>query len=737
MGFLVSPGVHVREIDLTNVVPAVSTSIGAIAGPFQKGPVSSVTAISSEEQLLQTFGKPNSSNFEFWFTAANFLQYGDALRVVRAESAILNAGANSGILIRDDDHYEASFSTGQGSHGEWAARTAGTWGNSIGVDICPGKRAFSQHLGTLNLVNGAGAVGDLEITVDDQDATNAAIIVGDIIQFYTNNSVTATSNGAITTATKNLTVDGNSGTIAVGQRVIGAGISDGDEVVKVATVTSQTALILDKPITVADNVPLAFMPNTKIETGNVEYEVTAISSETLTIRVLDDPAGAGLQTVIPDNSYIRRRWRFSDLFDGPPGTSDWATANARGEEDELHVAVYDKTGDITGLMLMLKDNAQLQLSKCSLLCLKTQVQKLYRVVITTIQMLSSVESNFIYWTDHIAAGSNWGTDVASGTDYTLVSGITVDTLTGGTDDYSVTAGELEIAYDKFADTENLDINLVLGGPSSAVADTVAGHDTHVTMITDLVELRKDCVGFVSPYRAATVGVTSSITATENVKDAFDTCPSSSYMVFDSGYKYMYDKYNDVYRFVPLNGDTAGLCAYTDGVADPWFSPAGYNRGGLRSAIKLSYNPQKADRDILYKARINPVVDFPGQGVTLFGDKTALSRPSAFDRINVRRLFLVLEKAIATAAKFQLFEFNDEFTRAQFRNLVEPFLRDVQGRRGIFDFKVVCDTTNNTGEVIDRNEFIGDIYIKPARSINFITLNFIAVRTGVAFSEVGG
>jgi phage tail sheath protein FI len=296
---------------------------------------------------------------------------------------------------------------------------------------------------------------------------------------------------------------------------------------------------------------------------------------------------------------------------------------------------------------------------------------------------------------------------------------------------------VELAYDKFADTENLDINLVMGGPSSAVADTEAGQDTHVTMITDLCELRRDCVGFVSPYRAATVGVTSSITQTFNVKRAFDKCPSSSYMVFDSGYKYMYDKYNDVYRHVPLNGDTAGLCANTDAVADPWFSPAGYNRGGVRSAIKLSYNPQKADRDILYKARINPVVDFPGQGVTLFGDKTALSKPSAFDRINVRRLFLVLEKAIATAAKFQLFEFNDEFTRAQFRNLVEPFLRDVQGRRGIFDFKVVCDTTNNTGEVIDRNEFIGDIYIKPARSINFITLNFIAVRTGVAFSEVGG
>jgi len=740
MGFLVSPGVHVREIDLTNVVPSVSTSIGAIAGPFQKGPVSAVTAINSEEQLLQTFGKPNSSNFEFWFTAANFLQYGDALRVVRAESAVLNAGANSGILIRDDDHYEASFADGSGSHGEWSARTAGTWGNSIGVDICPSPAAFSQQLGSLNLVNGAGAIGDLSITVDDQDATSASIIIGDIIQFYTASAIVALVAGAITVATKNLVVDGNSGTIAVGARVLGAGISDGDEVVKVATVTDQQNVILDKPITVADNTPLVFSAaagHTKVETGNVEYEVTAISSETLTIRVLDDPAGAGLQTIIPDNSLIRRRWRFSDLFDAAPGTSDWSTANARGELDELHVAVYDKTGDITGYDVDVKGQRTSAMIEVWSGLSKNPSAKTTQGGGNYYPDVIFRGSNFIYWTDHISAGTNWGTDIATGTDYTVVAGVTVDTLTGGTDDYSVTAGEVEIAYDKFADTENLDINLIMGGPSSGVADTEAGQDTLVTMITDLVELRRDCVGFVSPYRAAVVGVTSSITQTENVKAAFDKCPSSSYMVFDSGYKYMYDKYNDVYRFVPLNGDTAGLCANTDAVADPWFSPAGYNRGNVRSAIKLAYNPMKADRDILYKARINPVVDFPGQGVTLFGDKTALSKPSAFDRINVRRLFLVLEKAIATASKFQLFEFNDEFTRAQFRNLVEPFLRDVQGRRGIFDFKVVCDSTNNTGEVIDRNEFIGDIYIKPARSINFITLNFIAVRTGVAFSEVGG
>ena len=310
-------------------------------------------------------------------------------------------------------------------------------------------------------------------------------------------------------------------------------------------------------------------------------------------------------------------------------------------------------------------------------------------------------------------------------------------MAGGTDDYSVTAGELELAYDKFGDAEGVDVNLVLGGPSSGVTDSAAGQDTHVTMITSLVEGRKDCVGFVSPYRSATVGIANTTTQTENVTSAYELCPSSSYMVFDSGHKYMYDKYADVYRYVPLNGDIAGLCARTDGVADPWFSPAGYNRGNIRGAIKLSYNPSQGERDQLYRFRVNPVVNFPGQGVVLFGDKTALSKPSAFDRINVRRLFLVLEKAIATASKFQLFEFNDEFTRAQFRNLVEPFLRDVQGRRGITDFKVVADATNNTGEVIDRNEFIGDIYIKPARSINFITLNFIATRTGVAFSEVGG
>ena len=667
MSFLVSPGVHVKEIDLTNVVPAVATSIGAIAASFQKGPVSSVTNITSEEELLEVFGKPqNSSNqFENWFTAANFLQYSDSLKVVRAESAILNAGANSGILIRDDDHYESSFSTGQGSHGEWAARTAGTHGNSIGVQICATATSYEQVLSASELTVGEDAVGSTAIEVDDVDASGKAFNVGDLISFYSDSA-----------------------------------------------------------------------GSTPVDEFN-EYEVTAINtvSNILTIRLKDDPNGAGLQNVVPDNSYIKRRWKFYDLFDGAPGTSDFATNNARGSGDEMHIVVYDTTGDITGSVATAAGGRTAGVMEVYGNVSKNPVAKTPQGSNNYYADVIFKQSRFIYWTDHISAGSNWGTDTT--TTYTSVIPITIDELTGGTDDYAVTAGEMELAYDKFADTESLDINLVMGGSSSITTDSAAGQDTFVTMITALVEGRKDCVGFVSPYRSATVGVALSSTATENVKAAFDLCPSSSYMVFDSSYKYQYDKYNDVFRFVPMNGDTAGLCANTDSVADAWFSPAGYNRGNVRGAIKLSYNPTKAERDVLYRARVNPVVNFPGQGVTLFGDKTALAKPSAFDRINVRRLFLVLEKAIATASKFQLFEFNDEFTRAQFRNLVEPFLRDVQGRRGISDFSVVADGTNNTGEVIDRNEFVADIFVKPARSINFITLSFIATRTGVNFSEVGG
>ena len=674
MSFLSSPGVHVREIDLTNVVPSVATTIGAIAMPAQKGPVDEITTIGSEEDLVKTFGKPNSSNFEWWFTASSFLQYSDQLKVVRPTSGFLNAGESSGVLVKNDtvylDDYWSESGDGQVTSNDWYARSAGTWGNSIGIQVCPSATVYEQHLGSNNLTAAAESAGDTVVAVDDADSSGYAFNVGDLISFSSADSS-------------------------------------------------------------SDPTAFAYLSG---DEGN-EYEVTAISSNNLTVRLAGDPNGAGLQADIADNSYIRRRWAFYNLFDGAPGTSQWATDNGLGSNDEMHVVVYDTTGDITGYDYNTagqQTNSVIErygnLSKCPV-AKSPQGDSIYYPDVFFRQ------SEYVYWGDHIAAGTNWGTDTT--TTYTAVNTVTVVSLTGGTDDYSVTAGELMKGYKLFEDTESIDINLVLAGPSSGVADTTAGMDTHGTMITDLCETRKDCVGFISPYRAGVVNVATTIAQTANIIKGFDTLPSSSYIVYDSGYKYIYDKYNDVYRYVPLNGDTAGLCANTDSVADPWFSPAGYNRGHVRGAIKLAYNPKNSERDQLYRKRINPVVNFPGQGVVLFGDKTALTKPSAFDRINVRRLFLVLEKAISIASKYQLFEFNDEFTRAQFRNMVEPFLRDVQGRRGIFDFKVVCDSTNNTGEVIDRNEFIGDIYVKPARSINFITLNFIAVRTGVAFSEVGG
>ena len=286
------------------------------------------------------------------------------------------------------------------------------------------------------------------------------------------------------------------------------------------------------------------------------------------------------------------------------------------------------------------------------------------------------------------------------------------------------------AYELFANDELYDISLIPVGKASAV---VAEY-----VINNVAEIRKDCLVFVSPQNISTgeVIVGSGDTAVDDLNAYRNELPSTSYAVLDSGYKYQYDRYNDKYRYIPLNGDIAGLCARTDNTNDPWWSPGGLNRGQIKNVVRLAVNPSKTDRDNLYKNGVNPVVSFPGQGVVLFGDKTLLSRPSAFDRINVRRLFIVLEKAIATAAKFQLFEFNDSFTRAQFKALVEPFLRDVQGRRGVIDFRVKCDDTNNTGEIIDRNEFVADIFIKPNRSINFITLNFIAARSSVSFEEIG-
>jgi len=634
MAFQVSPGVLVQEKDLTNVIPAVATSIGAIAGDFTKGPTDEIVSISSEKDLVETFGKPTATNFEHFFSASSFLQYGNSLRVVRTSgSGLLNATeSGSGLLINNTTHYQDNYADGSASNGLWGARTAGSWGNNLKISSCPSATVYEETAKTA--INQADcAVGDTTVTIDSA----SGLSVGDIVNFA--------------------------------------------------------------------------------ESGGYEYRITAINSLVLTI--VRHPSGVGgLHTAVADNAAVRRRWQYYDLVSAAPGTSPYTTDRG-GSNDEIHVVVVDEDGDITGKagdVLEVYDSV----SKASDAKTPQGDDNYYPNVIFN-------KSKYVYWLDHNSGGTNWGVG-GTGTTFTAVTAVSNVSLASGNNGTAGTTAQLKTAYEKYTDAETVDVNLIIAGKGTAA---------HIDNLVTIAESRKDCVVFASPERSDVVNVSNSETQTNNVKGFFDAITSSSYLVFDSGYKYTYDKYNDVFRFVPLNGDIAGLAARTDLIADPWFSPAGFSRGVIRGAVKLAYNPTKTQRDVLYRARVNPVTTFPGQGTVLFGDKTALSAPSAFDRINVRRLFIILEKAISTASKFQLFEFNDEFTRAQFRNLVEPFLRDVQGRRGITDFLVVCDETNNTGDVIDRNEFRADIFVKPTRSINFITLQFIATRTGVAFEEVIG
>ena len=646
MAFQVSPGVLVQERDLTSIIPAVSTSIGAVAGQFTKGPLDEIVSISSEQELVETFGKPDVNNFEYFFSAANFLQYSNTLRVVRAnQTSQVNASTSgTGVLVKNTDDWTNNYASGGAAgNATFVAREAGAYGNTLLVATCPNAAAFESTTTTSQQVDQADlAVGDTTVTMDSN--ATAYLNVGDVIQFSTT--------------------------------AAGTDFDDGEK-----------------------------------------YRLTAVASTSITL--VQHPRGTGgLKRVVADDSRLRRRWRYYDAVDGAPGTSTW-TSDRSGANDEIHVVVVDEDGSIAGVPGQILETYN-KVSKASDAKTPQGDDNYYANVIYT-------KSKYLWWTKHNSSGTNWG-NAASGTTFTAVNVPTSESLSGGSDGSAVTTGQLKTAYDKFADSETVDVGLIISGKCDK---------THVENLITIAEARKDCVVFASPERSDVVNVTNTNTQKDNVIDFYSTISSSSYVVFDSGYKYMYDRYNDVYRYVPLNGDMAGLTARTDLIADSWFSPAGFNRGVVRGAVKLAFNPTKTQRDELYPKRINPVATFPGQGTVLFGDKTGLASPSAFDRINVRRLFITLEKAIATASKFQLFEFNDEFTRANFRNIVEPFLREVQGRRGITDFLVVCDETNNTGQVIDRNEFIAEIFIKPARSINFITLSFVATRTGVSFDEVAG
>jgi len=555
MANLVSPGVQVKEIDLTNVVPSVSSTIGAMAGAFTWGPANEICTVTSETQLVEKFGEPNADTFESVLSAAQFLSYGNNLKVVRAvgTSARNATASGTGILTQNKTVFDGQSPAA----GDWAqARYPGVRGNAVGVSV-----------------------------------------------------------------------------LTAGQ------------------------------------------------TGTA--------------------------------------WQLSNV-EGVPGTSAGAAA-VGGSNDEIHLWVYDVDGTITGAVGTVLE---------------------YWTYLSQASDVKGSDGSTLYYKDVINAGSEWvfignapaalseSGNSAVGETFVTVASFFI-ALTGGIDDNVLSVGETTAGYALMADAETIDTNLIFQANSSlSAADT----RTLSNFITAQAAARKDAVGFVSPERAATVNAAAPATSVAAWRTALT---STSYGFADSGSLYVYDKYNDVYRWIAAAGSMAGLSANADLVADAWFSPAGFTRGNVRNVTKLAWNPNQAERDALYKTGVNPVVTFPGQGTVLFGDKTLQSKPSAFDRINVRRLFIVLEQAVSVASKASLFEFNDEFTRAQFRNMVEPFLRDVQGRRGITDFKVVCDGTNNTGNIIDTNKFVADIYVKPARSINYITLNFIATRTGVEFSEIAG
>ena len=578
MAYALSPGVTWSEIDLTTIVPSVSTTEGAFVGDFAWGPIEEVTSIGNELELVRWFHKPDANNFTSWFTAANFLGYAEALKLVRVAnttSALNSTSGNTAILIKNKDHYENDYLdlSAQPYYGMFAAKYAGDLGNGLKVSL------FADS-----------------------------------------------------------------------------------------------------------NNPAAF-----------------------------------------------NAWQYGEEFDRVPGTSAYVSARG-GANDEMHVIVVDTLGKFAGI-------ANTILEKFSYVSKAMDAKNDDGSSNYWVNVLND-RSEFIYAINPAinvstlaADTTTWGS-LAGNVAFTQGNSSYTHTLANGTLGTTMaTTAQIELGYDLFKDSETWDISLIMTGAHSQTVSEYVVENIAGGTIAAPDTGRRDCVVFISPDMDDVVDNAGS-EATDIVAKRNDY-NSTSFAVMDSNWKKQFDKYNNVYRWVPLNGDIAGLCARTDFERDPWFSPAGFNRGHIKNVTRLAWNPGKDDRDTLYKNGINPVVQFKGEGVVLYGDKTMLTKPSAFDRINVRRLFIVLEKAITKASKYSLFEFNDEFTRAQFVALVEPYLRDVKGRRGIYDFRVVCDETNNTPEVIDRNEFIGDIYIKPARSINFIHLNFIAVRTGVAFSEVIG
>ena len=683
---LVSPGIQINEFDLTTIVPQVDTSVAGFAGVFSWGPVLRRTLIDSENTLVARFGTPTNYNFEGWMSCSSFLSYSNSLLVVRTANV---TSTNTLISVAS------------------AVANQGTVANLLSQMVLS-EDTYQQMDGTFSsnvwwVARYPGSVGNsLRVTQCDTAAQFTTTI--NIASYGANGTVFTVAAGA------------NSATLEVFSTSV--------------TSANANAVAVANLFSIGD---LVLMGNSTIgkyyqQVANVVYDVTTAQGNTTTgnatVTIVFEGTYNGHTTYVA-NDVVTRNWEFYDLMDTAPGQSDYvAQFGNTAAQDEIHVVIVDDGGDFTGIPGTVLETYK-NVSRATDAISDDGTTNYYKNVINQ-------KSAYVWWANDRSGALSANADLVTSATTTAPLDLTFDLGRDGISEANASIDIYANGYDMFGSPEDVDLGLLIMGKTRGGSD---GGQLANYVFDNIAEVRKDLVAFVSPNYSDVVF---------NVGDEGDACVafrnllrSTSYGFLDSGYKYMYDRYNDVNRWVPLNGDMAGLAALTEHTNAAWWSPAGFNRGQIKNYIQLAWNPRQAFRDQLYKNGINPVVAFPNQGVILFGDKTLLAKPSAFDRINVRRLFIVLEKAISQASKYTLFEFNDSFTQAQFRNLVNPYLRTIQGQRGITDFLVVCDGTNNTPAIIDSNQFVGDIYIKPARSINFITLNFVAIPTGIQFSEVVG
>ena len=739
---LASPGIVVREVDLTiGRVDATSGSIGGLVAPFAKGPVGTPVLITDEADLLENFGQPyeTDKHYEDWLVASSYLAYGGNMRVVRADDTDLRnafTGSASSFKIKSTEHYnQLGYDNNTITGVTFAARNPGSWGNGIRVATIDGLADQIVGINTAGI--GFATVTNIPSSMVGLGVTQTIPKGTTLVGAGSTSSLDGFLKGIITQELGN-----DKFGVKVVSHVSAAGTETAVDYTESGiyrfktgfnvggTTSSDTGSIGIITATAGANTTIGYA-------GTISSAIDWFNEQTLTLT------GAG--STITWNSIVER-----------PGTSSYASArNARF--DEIHVVVIDGAGEVTGNAgTILEKHVSLSKAKDAEYSVGSTAYWRKYLYNTSTNVFGGAQPAGV-------AAASFGTGYAAATDiawdqdaegiayggsgsntYTLSGGVNYQGGTSLTASGALTAslGDISTGYELFENTENFEVDFLLMGSGAGTKETV---QAKANKIIAVAELRKDAIAFISPSRntfisdgaVGTVTVNNDSAITNAVVDFYSPITSTTYGVFDSGYKYMYDRFSDTFRYVPLNGDIAGTCARNDLTQFPWFSPAGNSRGAILNAVKLAYNPSKLQRDTLYSNRVNPVIFQPGDGIILFGDKTGFGKSSAFDRINVRRLFIFLEDAISAAARDQLFEFNDEITRTNFVNIVEPFLRDVQAKRGIFDYVVICDETNNTASVIDNNEFVADIFIKPARSINFIGLTFVATRTGVSFEEVIG